>query len=314
MAVYTPISEDVLARAIARYDLGALERFEGIAEGVENSNFHVFTSRGRYVLTLFEKRVRADDIPFFLALMEHLAARGAPAPAPIADRRGVVLQEIAGRPAVFAAFLPGAARMQPGPADCRALGETMARLHAAGADFPRLRPNDLGPEGWRALADKCRNRADECAPGLAGLIDDEISFLRAAWPENLPSGVIHADLFPDNVFFCAEGRISGVIDFYFACTDALAYDLAVSLNSWCWQGREWRSANRDAMIAGYESVRSLTHAERTALPLLLRGAALRFLLTRLHDFLHQVEGAVVTVKDPLEYRDLLLFHRGPQLA
>ncbi|HXI88098.1 MAG TPA: homoserine kinase [Parvularculaceae bacterium] len=310
MAVYTHVATDELARVLDRYDLGRLEKFEAIPEGVENSNFHIFTTKARCVLTLFERRVVTADIPFFLALMSHLAAKGVPAPAPIADRSGAVLQEIAGRPAVLVSYLEGAARMRPTAPDCRALGAMLARLHEAGAGFAMRRDNDLAFAGWRTLAARCAGRADEAAPSLGALIAEELETLAKVWPNDLPEGVIHADLFPDNVFFREGGAISGLIDFYFACNDFYGYDLAVALNSWCWLDRVWRAENAQAMIAGYESVRPLARGERAALAIFLRGAALRFLLTRLYDFLHQVEGAVVRVKDPLEYRDLLLFHRG----
>ena len=313
MAVYTHVSEAELRAALQEYDVGALRAFRGIAEGVENTNYAVDTDRGEFILTLFEKRVREEDLPFFLALMGHLARKGLPAPSPIAARDGEALRRICARPAAIVTFLPGAPQMTPTPADCRALGAVLARLHLATADFPGARRNDLGLSGWIELAAKCGARADEYAAGLSDFIREEIEFVRSRWPVGLPSGVIHADLFPDNVFF-EEGKVAGIIDFYFSCSDYYAYDLAVCLISWAYNSGSWRADNAAAMIAGYEAVRPLSPDEREAMPLLMRGAALRFLLTRLYDALNQVEGAVVRVKDPLEYRDLLrLLRESPYL-
>lgn len=308
MAVYTHVGDAAMRALIAEYGIGSLVKFAGIEQGVENSNFDVTTSRGRYVLTLFEKRVAAADLPFFLALMDYLAGKGLPAPLPVAGRDGTALRTAAGRPAVLVTFLPGAQRMTPNAAECGELGAFAARLHGAVGDFAMRRPNNLSLSGWIDLAARSGARADECAPGLAALITDEIAFLKRNWPSGLPAGVVHADLFPDNVFF--EGpRVSGVIDFYFSCSDFFAYDLAVCLNSWAQTNGVWDAVKASAMVAGYVRARPLSQPERVAMPILLRGAALRFLLTRLHDFLHQVEGAIVKVKDPLEYRDLLLQHR-----
>lgn len=309
MAVYTHVGDAAMRAFIAEYGVGSLVKFSGIEQGVENSNYDVTTTRGHYVLTLFEKRVAPADIPFFLALMEHLAGKGLPAPLPVSAMDGAALRRVAGRSAALVRFLPGEQRMTPSAQECGELGAFAGRLHAAVADFPLRRANDLSLDGWTRLAAKCGARADECAPGLAALVADEIAFLKNNWPARLPAGVVHADLFPDNVFF--EGpRISGVIDFYFSCFDFFAYDLAVCLNSWAQSAGAWEKEKARAMIAGYEAVRPLPPDERAAMPVLLRGAALRFLLTRLHDFLHQVEGAIVKVKDPLEYRDLLLQHRN----
>jgi len=309
VAVYTHVSDDEIARFIACYDIGRFVAAVPIEEGVENTNYRIETVSGRFILTLFEKRVRAEDLPFFIALMRHLSQRGVPAPAPIAARDGATLMRLADRPAALVSFLNGAARMQPDPEDCRAAGAALANLHAAGADFGMLRSNDLGLDGWRKLAAACRGRANECAAGLAELIDAELALLESNWPRALPAGAIHADLFPDNVFFDAD-KVSGVIDFYFSCTDFLGYDIAVATNAWASQGGRWSQANATAILSGYEEVRPLGAEERNAIPVLLRGAALRFLLTRLYDWLHQVPGAVVRVKDPLEYRDLLIRHRG----
>lgn len=305
MAVFTHLDHRMIEALLADYDIGALDRFEGIADGVENSNFHVFTQRDRFVLTVFERRVREADLPYFLGLADHLVRKGVKAPKPIARRDGAVLSRAAGKPAVIAAHLDGRARMAPTTRDCRAAGSALAALHRAGADFPMRRDNDLSLAGWLRLAEACGANADRRAHGLAALIADELAFLGAHWPRGLPQGAAHLDFFPDNVFF-ANDDVSGIIDFYFAATDALAYDLAIGALSWgADRGRLDRS-RLGAFMEGYSATRPLDDRERRALPILLRGAATRFLLTRLYDWLNQVEGALVAVKEPLDYRDLLL--------
>lgn len=305
MAVYTQVSEAQLRSLLGAYDLGALIDFAGISEGVENTNYQLRTEAGKFILTLFEKRVNEADLPFFIALMEHLSLQGVAAPRPIRDRNGSVLQRLCDRPAAITSFLPGAMRACPDTADCRAFGAALAGLHNAVAGFTLTRANALSIDGWRGLAAACAGDADRCAAGLGALISDELAFLAANWPRRLPRGVVHADLFTDNVFFDGAA-VSGFIDFYFACVDDFAYDLAICLNAWSSVGGTWRPQNAAALLDGYGTVRPLSAAEQEALPILRRGAALRFLLTRLYDWLHQVDGALVTVKDPLEYRDILL--------
>jgi homoserine kinase type II len=310
MAVYTDVSEDELARFLGSYDLGALLSFKGIAEGVENSNFLVHTERGHYILTLYEKRVAARDLPFFLALMEHLADRGITCPQPVHNRQGVVLGEIAGRPAAIVTFLDGLWIRRPGVKHCAAVGEALARLHLAGQDFAMTRANALTVGNWRPLYAQADGRADSVQHGLADTIARELDVLEQSWPRGLPQGVIHADLFPDNVFFLGD-RLSGLIDFYFACTDTLAYDVAICLNAWCFESDHAYNVTKGrALLQGYSAVRALSAAEREALPLLARGSALRFLLTRLVDWLRVPEGALVRPKDPLEYFRKLRFHQS----
>lgn len=307
MAVYTHVGEATLTDLLARYDLGHVTSFKGIAEGVENSNYFLATTKGRYILTLYEKRVDAADLPFFLGLMEHLAARGIPCPLPVHDRDGALMQRIEGRPAAVITFLDGVSLERIEPAHCHGVGAALAALHAAGGDFPMGRPNDLGPAGWRRLADQHTGRVDDVDAGLGPLIRQEMAALEAAWPTGLPQGVIHADLFPDNVLFL-DDTVSGIIDFYFACTDMLAYDLAICLNAWCFDSAHCYDHRLGlALIAGYESVRPLLAAERAALGLLARGAAMRFLMTRLHDWLTPTPGAIVRPKDPRDYAARLRF-------
>ena len=309
MAVYTQVSDNDVAAFLADYDIGRLKAKHPIAEGVENTNYKLETDRSAFILTLFEKRTNEADLPFFMDLMAHLSAKGLPAPAPIQKKTGAVVSPIANRPAVIVTFLSGAPAMTPDSAHCRSAGALLADLHQAVSDFPLKRLNALSLTGWRRLADECRSRADECALGLSKLIDEELDFLEAQWPRDLPLGVVHADLFPDNVLFI-DHDVSGVIDFYFSCTDFFAYDLAVGINAWCFdQNARFSKENASAMMRAYLKKRQLNENEAKALPILLRGAALRFLLTRLYDWLHQVEGAIVEVKDPLEYRGILEHHR-----
>ena len=314
MAVYTDVTADDLTRYLAGYDIGELRSYKGIAEGVENSNFLLHTSAGYFILTLYEKRVAEGDLPFFLGLMEHLAARGITCPQPVNNRRGGVLGKIAGRPAAIVTFLDGLWIRWPNPGHCAAVGEALARLHLAGADFPKKRPNTLSIESWRPLYQQAKDRGDSVRPGLCAEIAKELDVLGKSWPRDLPQGVIHADLFPDNVFFLGD-KLSGLIDFYFACTDTLAYDVAICLNAWCFEpDHSYNVTKSCALLKAYDKVRALSAAERTALPVLARGAAMRFLLTRLVDWLAVPDGALVKPKDPLEYFRKLRFHQSVKSA
>ena len=309
MAVYTDVTAEELGRFLAGYELGELLSYKGIAEGVENSNFLVHTSTGNYILTLYEKRVAARDLPFFLGLMRHLARRGISCPLPIENRKGETLGRIAGRPAAIISFLDGLWIRRPSATHCAALGEALAKLHLAGLDFDRKRRNALSVNGWRPLFEHCRERANEVQRNLRDLIEKELSALERDWPRGLPQGVIHADLFPDNVFFLSE-TLSGMIDFYFACTDALAYDIAICLNAWCFEiDHSYNVTKGTALLQAYARVRPLSGTERAALPQLARGAALRFLLTRLVDWFNVPPGALVRPKDPMEYFRKLRFHQ-----
>jgi homoserine kinase type II len=314
MAVYTEVTDDALHAFLARYDIGEATSFKGIAEGVENSNFLLRTANGQHILTLYEKRVKAEDLPFFIGLMEHLAERGVTCPQPVRDRAGSALGELAGRPATIVTFLDGIWIRRPNVRHCGEVGEALARMHMAGADFSLKRPNALSLPGWPPLFRAAEARADEIAPHLREEIAAELNFLQTHWPKSLPGGVIHADLFNDNVFFLGE-KLSGLIDFYFACNDALAYDLAICLSAWCFEpDNAFNVSKGRAMISAYERLRPLGEAEIEALPLLARGAALRFMLTRLVDWLNVPPGAKVAPKNPLEYRDKLRFHQRVRSA
>ncbi len=310
MAVYTDVSDEELAAFLGEYDIGALVSCKGIAEGVENSNFLLQTEGGRFILTLYEKRVNEADLPFFLALMAHLAGNGIDTPLPVKARDGQALRRLAGRPAVVVTFLDGMSARRPNVEQCGQLGEALAKLHAAGADFKsHTRPNALGPHGWRPLLERSGPAANTVQAGLYGFADEELLFLESHWPKGLPAGVIHADLFPDNVFFL-RGRLSGIIDLYFACNDLLAYDLAICLNAWCFEpDYAFNITKGRALVAGYERVRPLLPEERAALPVLCRGAALRFMLTRLYDWLNVPPGALVKPHDPMAYYRRLRTHQ-----
>ena len=310
MAVYTDVAAEDLTKFLAGYELGELLSYKGIAEGVENSNFLVHTRQGHFILTLYEKRVAAGDIPFFLALMEHLAARDITCPQPVKNRAGETLGQLCGRPAAIVTFLDGMWIRRPDPRHCYALGGALAKLHLAGADFAQRRRNTLSVEGWRPLYEQVASRADSVQPGLAETIERELAHLEQHWPRDLPHGVIHADLFPDNVFFLGNA-LSGLIDFYFACTDTLAYDVAICLNAWCFEpDHSYNVTKGRELLQGYMRARPLSAAELEAMPLLARGAATRFLLTRLTDWLNVPEGALVRPKNPMEYFRKLRFHQA----
>jgi homoserine kinase type II len=309
MAVYTEVTDEALNLFLAGYELGRATSLKGIAEGVENSNYLLHTEAGAFLLTLYEKRVAEDDLPFFLGLMGHLARRGVNCPQPVRARDGRAIGRLAGRATAIVTFLDGLSVRRPSARHCAEVGEALARMHAAGADFELERPNALSIADWPALFAAAEARADEVAPGLAEETAGELKALAAIWPSGLPSGVIHADLFPDNVFFL-DGKLSGLIDFYFACNDFLAYDLAVCLNSWAFEpGGDFNVSKGMAMIEGYQRVRRLEAVEVEALPALARGSALRFMLTRLVDWLNVPPGALVAPKNPLEYLAKMRFHR-----
>jgi homoserine kinase type II len=312
MAVYTDITDAELEAFLAGFDIGAPTVFKGIAEGVENSNFLLETEIGRFILTIYERRVKAADLPYFLGLMRWLAEHGFPSATPVADRQGRLLSTIGGKPAAIASFMPGLAVRRPTSAHCREAGRGLAWLHQAGEGYAGHRINDLGQPAWKDMFAPIRDQAEALKPGLAATIDQDLDSFAQLWPKDLPSGVIHADFFPDNVFF-REGAFAAAIDFYFACDDLYAYDLGVCLNAWCFEpDGSFNVTSARAMVAGYESRRTLSAAEKAALPVLAWGSAMRFFLTRLNDWGSTPAGALVRPKDPMEYERKLAVHRAAQ--
>ncbi len=308
MAVYTEVTDDALAAFLTDYDLGTAVAFRGIAEGVENSNYQLRTTTGDYILTLYEKRVDVAELPWFLGLMEHLARREITCPQPVHGRDGASLRHLAGRPACITTFLPGVWPRRVRPEHCGPVGTILARLHQAGEDYAATRANALGPASWGPLLSRSLGRADELMPGFTAELEMSLERILAGWPSGLPRGHIHADLFPDNVFFL-DGHLSGIIDFYFAATDILAYDIAVCLNAWCFEADYSFNVTRSrSLLRAYQVARPLSEAEQAALPVLCQGAAIRFLLTRLFDWLNTPPGAMVVRKDPLDYLRRLRFH------
>ncbi|NHN85734.1 homoserine kinase [Acetobacter musti] len=319
MAVYTEVEDEALAAFLTEYDIGRLTAFRGIAEGVENSNFVLRTTQDEtdrdFILTLYEKRVNPAELPWFLGLMRHLAMNGLNCPLPVAGRDGEALRELAGRPAAITTFLRGVWPRHVHVEHCGPLGTALASLHLAGQDYKAERPNGLGPDAWRPLllASRKNEATDRSFPGLSEELDLALDRILPQWPvtagtSTLPRGQIHADLFPDNVFFL-DGTISGIIDFYFACTDLLAYDIAICLNAWCFSDDgTFNVTYARRLLEGYQSVRPLSEAERSALPVLAAGAAMRFALTRLYDWVNTPASAMVTRKDPMAYVHRLRFH------
>jgi homoserine kinase type II len=302
VAVYTHIGAEDLANIVAAFGVGTLVSAKGIAEGVENSNYLLETTRGRFILTIYEKRVNVEDLPFFIALLDHLAGKGCPVPRTMHDAKGVALQQWQGKSLALIEFLPGVSVTKASPEKARAVGAALGQVHAGVADFGLSRPNALGPDGWRALAAKCGGDLNKIAPDLKARVDAEIAFIDTYWPADLPRSVIHADLFPDNVLML-ENAVSGLIDFYFACTDIRAWDLAITHAAWSFSadGSTYWPGVGDALIAGYDEAFGLSDAERAAFPILARGACLRFLLTRAWDWLNTPPDAIVTRKDPLAF-------------
>ncbi|MBL8650194.1 MAG: homoserine kinase [Sphingopyxis sp.] len=314
MAVYTGVDPDDLAALVARYDIGTVRSCKGIAEGVENSNFLLETTSGRFILTLYEKRVKVDDLPFFVDLLAHLAASGCAVPPMIRDRHGVAVQQISDRAACIIQFLPGISLTKPTAAQCQSAGAALGAMHGALAHYTNGRENSMGHAHWRGVAEATGD-LDAVRPGLAAIVAAELDYLDAHWPTDLPAHVIHADLFPDNVLMLGD-TVTGLIDFYFAATDFRAYDVAVTHASWTFSadGSRCDAARARALMAGYASEIALTDAEQAALPLLARGASLRFLLTRAHDWVHTPADALVTRKDPSPFLERLRRYQGSDAA
>lgn len=315
MAVYTEPTDEELACLLKGWGLSAPLAFKGIAEGVQNSNFLLETAEGRFIMTIYEKSVAIADLPFYLGATETAADKGLPAARPVRTITGATTQTIRGKTCALCTFLSGVSAKRPTAAQARAVGAALAQLHLALSDFPLSRANDLAPDDWTALWRGREDDGEALEVGTASAIDADLLTIGQSWPTDLPKGTIHADLFPDNVLYIGD-RVCGLIDFYFACTDFLAYDMAVMLNAWCFEpnGREFDLTKGRALLAGYQSVRTFSQAELDALPLLARGAALRFFLTRLVDWTTNMDGALVKKKDPRDYTSRLAFHRAATSA
>ncbi|GAA5103441.1 homoserine kinase [Bartonella jaculi] len=307
MAVYTDVHQNDLKAFLTRYSIGSLLSYQGIAEGIENSNFMLYTTEGKFILTLYEKRISKDDLPFFCSLMQHLGQRGIPCPQPVIQNDGTIIGELAGRPAAIITFIEGKWVHQSDVSHCCEVGSSLAQLHLAGQDFPLNRRNTLSLVDWKLLWKSCRTREDTLLEEFGKKIDTELAFLEENWPLNLPTGIIHADLFNDNVFFLNH-RLSGIIDFYFACNDFFAYDLAICLNAWCFEDDySYNLIKARGLLKNYQKIRPLVPLELDAIVLLARGAALRFLLTRLYDWFNTLPSSFVVKKDPREYWHKLCF-------
>jgi homoserine kinase type II len=321
MAVYTQLGAEALGELFAEFNVGELRSAKGIAEGVSNSNWLIETSgadglSARFILTMYEYRIDIAELPFFLGLLDHLAAHDCPVPRTIHDRSGATHRLIDGKAVALFEYLPGVSVSTPTPAQTEAVGHALAQIHLAATDYPQTRANGMGPVEWQRLASECKPQGlAEIDPALPALVRDQLADVAARWPQALPRSVIHADLFPDNVLMLGS-EVTGLIDFYFACTDFSAYDVAVTHAAWCFDndGRNFDLALSRALLAGYESVRPLSDAERAALPLLARGAAIRFLLSRAYDWLNTPPGALVTRKDPLAFARRLAFYADPANA
>jgi len=311
MAVYTRITENDLKDCLSRFDLGALESFEGIADGVENTNYRITTDRGRYILTLFEKRVNPEELPFYLSFMTHLRDAGIACPAAAADKAGNPVFTIAGKTAIITGFLDGQwPKDGITAAHCAAVGNVLARMHNAAATFYNTRRNSMALPAWRALIHATAGEADTLENNLFAALDAELDFLEKNWPRHLPHGAVHADLFPDNVFFNGTA-LSGIIDFYFACTDLFVYDLMLTLNPWCFDKDGRLDIGKSAaLLAAYHAERPLRAAELEALPLMGRAAALRIIATRMYDWFNPAKDAVVTPKDPREHIRIWRYHQS----
>lgn len=312
MAVYTKVSAEEIDAFLTRFDVGTLISAKGIAEGVENSNYLIETTQDRFILTLYEKRVDPGDLPFFIAMLDHLAAKNCPVPPMIADRKGVTIQELCGKSACLIKFLPGISVTTPTPQQARATGQALGEMHNALQGFIGQRPNSMNHDTWRKLAIDCGpSELDAIAPGLHALVDRELDHLDRNWPDTLPSSVIHADLFPDNVLMLND-RVTGLIDFYFSCTDIRAYDVAVTHAAWCFSedGESFDAAVSNALIQGYSDAFLLSDEDRAALPVLARGASLRFMLTRAYDWINTPADALVTRKDPTAFLNRLKYYQA----
>lgn len=310
MAVYSPITQDELVAFLKQYEIGSLKKYEGILEGIENTNYKIITSQNIYILTIFEKRVKLEDLPFFINLKKHLIKKKFCCPKPIVNKDGKAINTLKGKACVLISYLAGTKTNRISDHHCEQVGKVLSSLHQHTKDFAEKRINGMNYTQWQNIFIKCQSATTNKYGSYIPFIKKELEFLKESWPNNLPTGIIHADVFQDNVFFI-NNQFSGLIDFYFACNDFLAYDIALTINAWCFNDQNNFIQKRFiSFIKGYQDQRMLSDEEKKSLSILLRGAAVRILLTRLHDQLFHPEGAFVKPKDPQEYLKILKFHQS----
>ena len=313
MAVYTKLSETELKDFFSKYNLGKLLNHEGIKEGIENTNYLTETEKGKFILTVYEKRVEEKDLPFFISLMRNLYDKNFPSPEPIINRNGNYISEILKKKASVVSFIEGNTKKNLSPNECYQVGNYAAKLHKITKNLNSKRENKLSVNSWREIYNKVKKDCSKIHPNLSNIIEKNLNEIETDWPKNIPSGIIHADLFPDNIFF-NKNKLSGIIDFYFSCNDYYAFEIAICLNALCFEGKNenlsFNVTKAKKFIDGYSSVRVLTDDEKKSLKVLCKGAAIRFLLTRVFDYLNLIEGAIVKIKDPLEYLKRLEFHES----
>ncbi len=311
MAVYTKISKEDLQRFLSNYEIGELKSFQGIVEGIENTIYLLVTSDGKYILTLYEKRVRQEDLPFFMNLLSSLSDKKFKCPKPIKDRKGNYINKIKNKNASIVSYIEGKSKKNLTPLECKTIGKMSANIHLLTKKI-KANPNQVSIHYWKSVFSKIKNDCNSIKEGLANDVSKSLNSLEKSWPKNLPRGIVHADIFPDNILFYS-GKVSGIIDFYFSCNDFFAYDIAVCLNSLCFENQSTFNVTKAKnFIKGYNSVRELNKNEKESLPILARGAAMRFLITRMYDYLKQtnLDGAIFRTKDPIEYLKRLEFHNN----
>ena len=313
MAVYTKLPEKKLIELFSKYNLGKLLNYKGIKEGIENTNYYIQTEKGKFILTLYEKRVEEKDLPFFISLMRNLYDKNFPSPEPIINKNGNYISEISGKKAAVISFIDGEAKKVLNPNDCFNVGVNTAKLHMITKDLKGKRENKLSINSWRRIYNKVKKDCSVIHPNLTNTIEKNLNYIEKNWPKNIPSGIIHADLFPDNIFF-KNNKVSGIIDYYFSCFDFYAFEIAICLNALCFEGKNqnlsFNVTKAKKFVDGYSSIRQLNENEKNSLKILCQGAAIRFLLTRVFDYLNLTEGAIVKIKDPLEYLKRLEFHES----
>ena len=311
MAVYTKLSENELREFFLKYNLGKLLSYEGIEEGIENTNYFIQTEKGKFILTLYEKRVEEKDLPFFISLMRNLFDKNFPSPEPIINKNGNYISEISQKKAAVVTFLDGRAKKILTPNDCYEVGINTAKLHSITKNLTSKRENKLSVNSWKKIYTNVKKDCSKIYQKLPEIIEKNLDVIEKNWPKNIPSGIIHADLFSDNIFF-KNDKISGIIDYYFSCYDFYAFEIAICLNALCFEGKNenlsFNVTKSKKFIDGYSSIRKLTEEEKKSLKILCQGAAMRFLLTRVFDYLNLTKGAIVKIKDPLEYLKRLEFH------